>query len=240
VSGNGTVSSNDAALLARFVAGLTGTGNAGQWKFFTADLAGPPAGPLPTPPYNDSRSYASVSTSLTGEDFVALLIGEASGNYNPATHPRSAGRVAGDQGPVAGDDVMAQNPITVSAQPAMTEADKVVLIPVSVEGVMGKDIISYEFNLRYDPAVIQPLENSADLTGTISRGLLVVTNPYEPGLLRVVVYGAMPITEDGILLNLRFTSVGPAGSVSPLTFERILFNEGESRISVTDGSVQLF
>ena len=240
VSGNGTVSSNDAALVARFAAGLTGSGNAGQWKFFTADLVGPPAGPLPTPPYNDSRSYASVTGSLTGEDYVAILIGEASGNYNPATHPRSAERGAGGQEPTVSDDSMAQKPITVTAQPAVTETDKVVLIPVSVEGVMGKDVISYEFDLRYDPAVIQPLENSADLAGTVSRGLMVVTNPYEPGLLRVVVYGAMPIERDGVLLNLRFTSVGAPGSASPLTFERVLFNDGEPRVSAAAGMVELF
>jgi len=80
----------------------------------------------------------------------------------------------------------------------------------------------------------------ADIKDTASRGLSVVANATEPGLLRVVVYGAWPITEDGVLLNLKFIAVGEPGLVSPLTFERIMFNEGESQVSVADGRIELF
>ena len=66
-----------------------------------------------------------------------------------------------------------------------------------------------------------------------------MTNATEPGLLRVVVYGAYPIDANGVLLNLRFTAVGAVGSVSPLTFERIMFNEGEPRVMVTHGRVEI-
>ena len=222
-SGNGGVTSNDAALIARFAAGLTGTGVTGQWRFF---VTGAPS-PLPTVPqtYNDSRSYASVSSALTGEDFVALLVGEVSGNYNPAVHPR----------PALGPERMT----SVAAPRLLTPADSEVIIPVSVTGAAGKEIISYEFDLRYDPAVIQPQENPVDVSGTVSRGLLAVANPNEPGLLRVVLYGAYPIEANGLLLNLKFNAVGAPGSVSPLTFERMMFNEGDPGTLATDGMVQL-
>lgn len=222
-SGNGSVSSNDAALIARFAAGLTGTGNVGQWKFF---VTGAPS-PLPTPPqaYDDSRTYASVSGSLTGEDFVALLIGEASGNYNPATQPR----------PVVGPEKAP----AVTAPLLVTQAGKEIIIPVNVSGAVGKEIISYEFDLRYDPLVIQPLENPVDVAGTVSRGLFAVANPNEPGLLRVVLYGPMPIEADGLLLNLRFTVLGAANSMSPLTFERVMFNDIDTTDSVTNGEIKL-
>jgi uncharacterized delta-60 repeat protein len=246
VNASGSVTSNDAANIARFAAGLppnVGT-IVGAWRFF---VTGAPS-PLPTQPatYNDSRTYASVTNSVTGEDYVALLIGEASGNYNPATHPR--GTVAGGHGTVVGGQISdvsekgkaAETPITVAAQPIVTAADKEVVVPVSIEGVAGKDVISYEFDLRYDPAVIQPMEDPVDAAGTVSRGLSVVTNSIEPGLLRVVVYGSMPISEDGVFLNLRFTAVGTGGTVSPLTFERLMFNDGEPGVSVADGRVELF
>ena len=239
VSGNGGVTSNDAALIARFAAGLTGFGNAGQWKFF---VTGAPS-PLPTPPqtYDDSRTYASVTANLTGEDFVGLLVGDASGNWNPATHPRPVGgeqsAVSSEQEAVSGGP---ERSIDVELPQIVTSSDKELIIPVSVQGVANKDIISYEFDLRYDPTVIQPLQNPVDVAGTVSRGLFVVTNAIEPGLLRVVVYGAMPIDSDGVLLNLRFTAVGKSGSVSPLTWERIMFNEGESHLMLTDGEVKLF
>src|SRR5436190_10629747 len=89
VNASGTVTSNDAANIARFAAGLPANAGTivGQWRFF---VTGAPS-PLPTPPqtYNDSRIYPmGVTSSVAGEDYIALLIGEASGNYNPSNHPR--------------------------------------------------------------------------------------------------------------------------------------------------------
>ena len=100
-------------------------------------------------------------------------------------------------------------------------------------------IISYEFDLRYDPLVIRPKANPVDLTGSVSRGLSVVVNDKESGLLKVAVYGPISIVNDGILLNLRFIAVGAPGSVSPLTWERIIFNEGEDETTVMNGQVQI-
>ena len=110
---------------------------------------------------------------------------------------------------------------------------------MAVQGAVNKGIISYEFNLRYDPSVIQPQADPVDLAGTVSRGLTAVANPAEPGLLRVAVYGAIPIESNGVLLNLRFTAVGAPGTVSPLTWERVMFNEGDPGTLVTDGQVEL-
>jgi len=113
-------------------------------------------------------------------------------------------------------------------------------VPINVEGIANKDVIAYEFDLRYDPSVIQPLGDVVDVKDTASRGLSVVTNATQPGLLRVVVYGAWPITDEGVLLNLRFTAVGAPGSTSALTFERIMFNEGEPSVSMREGQVRIF
>ena len=181
--------------------------------------------PLPTPPqtYDDSRTYASVSGNLTGQDFVAILLGDVSGNWNPATHPRPA------PGP--------ERSTIVELPQMMISTGNEIVIPVNVQGVADKAVISYEFDLRYDPSVIKPQIEPVDVKGTVSRGLVVVTNAYEPGLLRVVVYGVYPIDADGILLNLRFAAVGQAGSVSPLAIERIMFNEGDGRTMVTDGQI---
>ncbi len=63
-SGNGMVSSFDAGQIARYVAAISGSGSTGTWKFI----------PI-------SRNYASVSSNVAGEDFVAILMGEVSGNW---------------------------------------------------------------------------------------------------------------------------------------------------------------
>lgn len=64
VSGNGLVSSFDAALIARYASGTPGAGSTGTWRFIPAN-----------------RNYSSVTTSIAGEDFIALLMGEVSGNW---------------------------------------------------------------------------------------------------------------------------------------------------------------
>jgi hypothetical protein len=223
VSGNGAVSSNDAAKIAQFVAGLNPlpTPNlTGTWQFYLSPGPTFPVGSSPT-----SRTYSSVTGGVTGEDYVGLLIGDVTGNWI-ATSARPV-----DSGPERNIAVNIPN----IAAPAGTE----IVIPVNIDGSADKGIISYEFDLRYDTSVIQPTASPVNMTGTASRGLLFVTNARQPGRLRVVVYGTLPIDENGVLLNLRFTAVGAPGWSSPLVLERITFNEGDPQVIAADGSIEL-
>jgi uncharacterized delta-60 repeat protein len=216
VSNNGLISSFDAAQIAKYVASAPPYGITGTWKFLPA-----------------SRSYPSISSDMSGEDYTALLMGEVSGNWtNPGA--RSARNRQLSVG------TSQENNITIELPQISVPADKEIILPVNIQGAANKEIISYEFDLRYDPAVIQPLEDPVDLTGTASRGLSAVVNANEPGLLRVVVYGALPIYENGLLLNLRFMAVGKSGSISPILFDRIMFNEGKPSVTAADGKIVLF
>ncbi|MBK8464675.1 MAG: hypothetical protein IPL32_02485 [Chloracidobacterium sp.] len=64
VSGNGSISSFDAGQVARYAAGVPGSGSAATWIFSPAN-----------------RNYAAVTSNVKGEDFVALLMGDVSGNW---------------------------------------------------------------------------------------------------------------------------------------------------------------
>lgn len=218
VSGNGIVSSFDAAQLSAFVVHAPIGGSTGIWKFSPV-----------------SRLYFSGNSDITGEDYTALLMGEVTGNW---TNTGGSLRVSGERG-VRGNGP--EKNITVRAPKLVTQPNgKAILLPVYIEGVANKDIISYEFDLRYDPSVIQPQASPVDLTGTVSQALNAAVNAGEPGLLRVAVYGPMPIACNGVLLNLRFTTVGKPGSVSSVTWERIVFNEGEPRATAFNGEVDVF
>ncbi|MBK8465170.1 MAG: hypothetical protein IPL32_05005 [Chloracidobacterium sp.] len=235
VTNNGAISSTDAAQIARFVTALgPPVGLTSQWRFFVPDVSQPtfPIGGSPT-----TRFYIDPTGNQTGQDYIGILVGDVTGNWNPT----AARGVNSGQWTVDSEEKDSERqPIAVAVQEVLTAADKEIVVPVTVEGIADKEVISYEFDLRYDPSMMQPLVEPVDVSGTVSRGLSVVTNATEPGLLRVVVYGAYPIDGDGVLLNLRFTSVGAVGSVSPISFERIMFNEGESRVIVTDGKIELF
>lgn len=223
VSNNGSISSFDAGQIAIFVASGAGagTGITGTWRFFLPPGPSFPVGASPT-----SRTYASVTGNLTGEDFVGILSGDVSGNWN------NTGARTNERGPERAIDVNLPN--------IKAPADKEVIVPVNVSGVADKGIISYEFDLRYDPNVIQPMADLVDVAGTASRGLIAVSNSKEPGLIRVVLYGPIPVSDEGVLLNLRFAPVGVAGSVSPLTWEQIMFNEGDPPVDAFNGQIELF
>jgi hypothetical protein len=221
VSGNNMVSSFDAAQIAKYVVNAPPFGNAGQWRFYTVANVPFPVGSTPT-----SRSYSSISSSISGEDYTGLLIGEVSGNWtNTGARPVNGAP---------------ERAVRVELPNIETSVGKEIVVPVTVGNAASKGVISYEFDLRFDPSVIQPTADVADVKRTASRALSVVTNATEPGLLRVVVFGALPIDENGVLLNLRFMAFGAAGSTSPISFERIMLNEGEPRVSAADGKVCLF
>jgi hypothetical protein len=206
-SGNGQLSSFDAGQIAQYVVSGTG-GHTSEWKFLPAN-----------------KFYPSVTSPISGQDYSAILIGEVTGNWSN-TGARAVDSESSDQ---AG--------IVVSLPVLAAAAEKEIVVPIAVSGVADKGVISYEFELRYDPSVLQPAIDPLDTKATSSRGLKYLTNSQEPGLLRVIMYGPLPIEEDGLLVNLKFTVVGAPGSVSPLTFERIMFNEGSPSVMVTNGRI---
>ena len=157
VSGVGGVSSFDAALIARYSASLPPPNGNSGTWFFT------PA----------SKNYASITSDITGEDYAALLMGDVSGNWGDPS-PFRVGF-----GPERSTSITAANIV------AKSEGD--IIFPITVQGAMGKGIVAYQFDLRYDPAVIQPAAHAVDLTGTASRGFAAVVNAEPPGILRVVV-----------------------------------------------------
>lgn len=209
VSNNGTISSFDAAEIANYAVSSSPAGLTGTWKFLPAN-----------------RSYTSVATSLGGEDYSALLLGEVSGNWT-----NTGARPSNPVGPVRN--------ISVALPETVTPTDKGIVVPVTVSGAANKNVIAYEFDLRYDPSVIQPYAEPVDLLGTASRGLSFAVNAEEPGILRVAVYGATPVEANDILLNLKFMAVGTPGSISPLTWDRVMFNEGDPLAVVSNGQVEL-
>lgn len=213
VSGSGDLSSFDAAEIAIYSVGGTRFGTSGTWRFDPV-----------------SNFHSSVTSSIIGENYSALLFGDVSGNWNfPDSLPgRQQTRNSGPE-----------RKATVSAPQTVALPGSQIVIPVTANGIADKGIISYEFTLSYDPSVIKPDENPVGLARTVSRGLTAVTNIPQPGILRVAVYGAFPIESNGILLNLRFIAVGAPGSATALTFDKMMFNEGEPKISVTSGSVKL-
>ncbi|MBX7053578.1 MAG: carboxypeptidase regulatory-like domain-containing protein [Pyrinomonadaceae bacterium] len=113
------------------------------------------------------------------------------------------------------------------------------LIPVAVTDTTGEGIISWQFDLLFNPAIITPQVVPISTVGTLGNGLVVTYNSPSPGLLKVVLFGTIPISGSGTLFNFQFTAVGAAGESSPLTWQDFMFNEGTPASVATNGSVTL-
>jgi Cohesin domain len=136
-------------------------------------------------------------------------------------------------------NLVSESTINVTTPSSNIEVGSNFTVPVTVSDTTGRGIIAYQFDLHYNPAVIQPQANPVDVTGTLSSGLIAVYNPISPGILKVAVYGAYPLAGAGTLINFKFTAVGPASSVSPITWVNFMFNEGDPAANVSDGQIVL-
>ena len=98
---------------------------------------------------------------------------------------------------------------------------------------------AYQFDVIYDPRVLETLETAAGLSGTVSDGMSVVFNSTEPGRLRVAVYGATSVAGDGNLIDLHFRAIGAVGTASTLSIDSLVLNEGGIGILTRDGQVRV-
>ncbi|HMV87797.1 MAG TPA: putative Ig domain-containing protein [Blastocatellia bacterium] len=234
--GNG-ISSFDASLLAQHVAGLItltacqqtagDASNNGALSSFDASLiaqfaagitnAGSLAGTWKFVPAN--RAYPSVNGNLTGQNFDVALVGDVSGNWTPSGN--------------ASSHKTAQIPISLPNASAASGAS--LTIPIIVGNLTGLGVMSYDFDLSFDPTVLQLQNTPVDAAGTLS-GAMTITPNAMTGRLRVSAFGIGAMTGAGTLLNLKFNVVGAAGSATALAWQGFLFNE-EAQNSLANGSV---
>lgn len=219
VTGDPTVSSRDASAMALWAASLPGTFATGTWRFAPSSV------------------FHFTVTNPT-DDYSGLLMGDVSGNWCDPTSPALPCNISGTNGGArsAGGP---QKAISVTAEKQLVPAGSDVTVPVTVNGVENKGIIAYQFDLRYDPTVIQPKANAVTLGSTVSSDMSIVVNSTMPGLLKVVVYGISPLVNSGTLMNFHFTAVGAPFSVSPIRWESFMFNEGSFRTNTFDSQVEL-
>lgn len=223
VSGNGSITSLDAAYIAQFVALISNPGNTGTWKFI--------------PP---NRGYANVEANFTGQDYSAILMGEVTGNWDPSGPLRPSTELETKEKRENSDSL--QPVVTVTApllQYAATGSNFTVLLTASdtTQITTNDGIIGYQFDLFYTSSAITPQAVPCDLSGTISSNLSILCNPIAPGHIIVVVFGTMPITGAGTLMKLKFFALGPPGATSPLTIQNFMFNEGVPQDITVNGNI---
>lgn len=211
-NGNGSISPFDATQILRFVAanGQTpNTGAVGNWEF------------LPS-----VRSYDAVNTSLTEQNYEAVLIGDVNGNWTPADSlaPETENQEQAKE--VEADTENAEIEISLPTDVTVVTGSTIV-IPVAFTNHTDKAVSAYSFGVKYDPAVLQPeAAMPIDQNKTLSEGLTVVHSIANAGRLGISAAGAASqnLTRSRVLLKLHFKVLG-IGNASqngstPLTFDQ--------------------
>lgn len=163
--------------------------------------------------------------------------------------PANAQSVSGEVQSAAGQKSGAAGllPVIVSAPVLFKTKPSTFDVSISVADITGEGIFAFQFNVLYDPAVIDPSGTNfgCSTTGTIAQpaNLTATCNVLPDGVLRVAVSGTAAMTGSGTILKLTF-STDPAvavGSISPLTFQSVFFFNGGGRVPVTttNGSVTI-
>lgn len=156
---------------------------------------------------------------------------------------------------VASEVSLAGVPVAVSMPTLSASPGALVIVPVTTGDVTGRNVISYDFNVDYNPAVLQPAGGPScsgsacfDTAGTISSTMSITPNATFSGHLIITAFQAANLAGAGTLINLRFNVVGTAtaGQTSPLAFAdytdpntlfhpAFVYNEGDPPSTATNG-----
>ena len=224
VTNDGTISALDASRIAQWSVGLNLPAGdlTGTWKFSPS-----------------VRNYTSVSTTLTGEDFAAILMGDVTGNWTPSPSINlvetgsmaSFDQVASEK--VGFGDLGGSLPVREIKNSWKQSVEKktfdgeVVEIPITIEG--ATNLLSYDAVISYDSDLMEPVtDRPVSILGSLSSNFNIVVNQTQAGSIRIAGYGVVPVVGDGELLTLRFR-IKRKGDAS-IGIESLMLNE---RISVS-------
>ena len=224
VDGDGLITSYDASLISRYVGSLPGTANVGTWSFVPAN-----------------RLYPGFSTTQPNQNYVAILRGDVDGTWIPAgpegdidmvtdflpspdsrnlTDPALLASPATDKRSDTSESRSRDIPLTVNVSlPNISGTQgSAVSIPVTVSDLTGQGVRSYDLQVSFNSAVLQPAPASFTTLGTLSVGMVGAANTSNAGHLIISAFQASDVSGSGTLVNLNFTVVGSVGQSTPLTF----------------------
>jgi hypothetical protein len=138
-------------------------------------------------------------------------------------------------------------PVAITAPSLTRVTPSTIVVPISVGDITANGILAFQFNILYNPAVIDPSGTNfgCSTTGTLAEAanLTATCNVQPDGVLRVAVSGTGTMTGSGTILKLNFATDPTAapGNSSPLTFQSLFFFNGGGPVgtSATHGQVTL-
>jgi len=243
VSGNGSLSSFDSARIAQFSVGLisqfaVAQQNGSDWVFVPTPQAEPNAlaiAPFPPSGVRGSIQYSPIIESAENQDFLGVLYGDVSGNWQPPVCSPASGTI---QPLAAGAQSAASVPATEGgslSMPTLTASPgQIIRVPITGTGVA--QAVSFYLDVRYNPKVLRLVQATS---GAASAGFSATTNTLEAGRGRLALFRALPLGADGEVAVLTFEVIGRPGSRSWIKLPAYTVNEGRIAVGVEEGLVKV-
>jgi uncharacterized protein (TIGR03437 family) len=126
--------------------------------------------------------------------------------------------------------------ISVSIPTNLTGSQNSTLtMPINVSDTAGRNALSYDAVLTFNPAVLRLQNPPFDRSGTLSANLNVTTNSPTAGRLNISGFSSSPLTGSGVLLYLKFDVIGSLNACSDLIWTSFRFNEGTPCSTTSNG-----
>jgi hypothetical protein len=155
--------------------------------------------------------HATLTTDVTGQDFVGLLIGDVSANW------------------AAGQPTPAGTPVQVQLSSPDIARGHSNIFAVSLVG-QRNDVFSANLTIAYDPAVLSIAPDAVRAAGD-RQGLLVAARSAGPGLLSVALASGTPLPLEAALVVIKAEALATT-SGSPITVTAASLNEGAVPVSL--------
>ena len=232
-NGSSSLSTFDILIFRQFILSNTSSIPAGLWRFVPASYVFPdPLTPWSAP---SNTSYASLATDVSGQNYVAIKMGDVNNSWSPPALAAQAKRKADL------DKTVVFRLSNVTAQPGAN-----VKALLTVEGFAG--VGAAQFTLQWDSAVLR-------YTGLGDYGLRGLsegnfgTSLAESGKLTFAWDDpegtGMTVADGTTVFSINFEVVGGPGSRSPLeladspTPREVVIFPDLARFDSKDGSVQI-
>lgn len=132
--------------------------------------------------------------------------------------------------PTPGSCIAVSIPTNLTGSPNST-----LTVPVNASDTTGRNALSYDAVLTFNPAALRLQNPPFDRAGSLSANLNVTTNSPVAGRLNISGFSSNPLTGAGVLLNLKFDVIGSLNACSDLKWMSFRFNEGAPCSTTANG-----
>jgi len=234
-NGTGVILANDASQIARFDVGsiteLKMEADCNTAFAFVPDATAvanqtvqQPNSSVQPPPngsgcvYGEIR-YNPLGVNAIGQDFIAILMGDMSGNWQPAPAPITASLASAPES-------ARSSSAKLSVGEKQAKPGAVVTLPIKIANAKG--VIGVDLDLQYDASVLAPL--LVEKTG-LSQDMTLEQYIAEPGVIRIALFGAEGLRKGGTLLYVSFSVIGQQKATSPVEISFAQTNENPAAVS---------